>query len=827
MKSWHFFARQFHQSTKCLNYNSLLNTLPSSVRNIGIISHIDAGKTTTTERMIFYSGLTNRIGNVDEGDTVTDYLTQEKDRGITIQSAAVTIPWNNYKINVIDTPGHADFTFEVIRSLKVLDGAITILDSVAGVEAQTEKVWRQAKERGIPIIAFVNKMDRDGSGFGRTVKEIVGKLGTRALLVNIPYFEIAKDGGKIFKGVADILTKKLLIWEDVDGKDVKVIDLDPHDQNIIDEKYFKIANELANCREAVVEQLGELDEHVIDCFLETENYMKVPTKILKDSLRKLTIAGKVTPILCGASFKNIGVQPLLDAVIDFLPSPLEILPPQVSSSTIKKFKKENKKLLTSSIESTIDAKFGCIINNNKNLTTALAFKVIHHPNRGLMVFVRIYSGKLESGSQIINSRTGEKIKINKLLIMNGEDPLEVKFLSAGDIGVITGSNEIFTGDTLITNAKNKSTNGITSKEENIQLLPIPIPPPVFSVSIEPDTIGAKRKLDESLSLLLKEDPSLKLDFDEETDQTILSGMGELHLEIIKDRLVSDMKVPAEIGQVRVSFKESILKSSNSIFKSNESTSDDNLFSVSLSLHPFENDLNEALEFIDHDSNHLYLLDENNALIFAPNSMPEIIQKAFSANKWPMFLTFEKIIKSLLSGATGALHIGGPLHLPLHSIIVKIESWSIPSRFDLDSVTPMIQLTREAIRNSLDELSNNNKTVLEPVMLIKIQVPESDVGIVSQDLMSARNAKIMYVEEEGHDGEIWAREQMERTYTPKDETLKGVDVKGRVKIVAEAPLRDMIGYLGKLRGLTGGRGSLDMELSGMARVGYDRIGEILN
>lgn len=849
---------KFAEPSTSYESDIILKAPISTIRNIGIIAHIDAGKTTTTERLLYYSGLTNRIGNVDQGDTITDYMTQEKDRGITIQSAAVTIPWKSNKINVIDTPGHADFTFEVIRSLRVLDGAVTILDAVAGVEAQTEKVWKQAKDLDIPTIAYINKMDRDGAGFGRTVKEIVGRLGTRAILINTPYFEKDDTQNNVFKGIVDIINQKLIIWNEsliTNGKEVEIFDLSDDPAC----KYPEIYDEMLKCREAVIETLGELDDSIIDNFFECdEDYTKVSSKLLNKVIREQTLAGEITPILCGSSFKNIGVQPLLDAIVDYLPSPIDTKPPKViggglTSSLSKKKKNRknnsnttdtsnnNETKTTADVPSIIDPSLGCIVNNNKNLTTALAFKVINHPNRGLMIFVRVYSGKLQPNSTIINSRSGEKIKIGKLLIMNGDSTLDVKYLSAGNIGVITGTDEISTGDTLISHSINKNSNSITKTESNLKLLPIDIPPPVFSVAIEPSTVAGKRKLDSSLEILLKEDPSLKLSFDEESGQSILSGMGELHLEITKDRLVNDMNVNADIGDVTVTYKETILKEIDNV-EMFENPNDIELpqFGISVSIYPFECEFEEMIESLHstktfNDDEDVHLLDINTAVIFDSNAKPANVLKELEKNIWNCDVSYEKIINSMLSGVTGSLQMGGRLaRLPLQNIIIYINGWYVPELKDLNNVSELIKITRLAINKGLNQLMDKDFTLLEPIMNVRTFVLESDVGNVSQDLMSVRNAKILSIENENDLSNLenlqWNKNQMEKTYVPFDPTMQYLQNNNGVNkmvIISEAPLREMIGYLNKLRSLTKGRGIYDMELKGMERANGERVRQILD
>ncbi|ODV84784.1 hypothetical protein CANARDRAFT_28923 [[Candida] arabinofermentans NRRL YB-2248] len=828
-----FLRRRFLHTTKPVHsedYQTLLNTPLSNVRNIGIIAHIDAGKTTTTERMLFYSGLTSRIGNVDEGDTVTDYLTQEKDRGITIQSAAVTLPWNKHKINLIDTPGHADFTFEVIRSLRVLDGAVTILDGVAGVEAQTEKVWKQAKDLGIPVVAYINKMDREGAGYGRTVKEIVARLGTRVVLVNIPYF--VKDqatGQMVFEGVVDILDKTLLLWNtnnNSDGTKVQVIDISN------EEKTPELYQQCLECREAVIEQLGEFDEEVINSFFETEDYMKVPADVIKAALRKATLSGYAIPVLCGASFRNIGVQPLLDAVNDYLPSPLDAAVPEVVSAPLFSGKSRKRtQIQDSSLRASIDPKQGLVINKNPHLTTALAFKVIVHPHRGIMIFTRVYSGKLTSGATIINTRTGEKIKIGKLLLMNADVPQEVKQLTAGNIGVITGTDMITTGDTLVTHSISNNPSKLKPNENSAKLLPIEIPPTVFSLAVDPHTQADKRKLEESLKTILKEDPSLKSDYDEESGELILSGMGELHLEITKDRLINDMKVGMDVGKVKVTYKETITSATDVFSKDLDNPNGPGKFSITLSLDSFEGPAEET-DFANEEGA-MILESDNNILILEPGSTPEVVERALKSDVWSLPVTYDSIMRALHISVNVALQSGGPTaRLPLHSMVVRIKEWNIPS--ELNSATPLIHVGRLCIKDALNSLPKSSTTILEPLMNVSVFVNDQDLGVVSQDLMTARNANIMGIFDEmasSNSGEdaIWAKEQAEKTYVPHDPTMQYLNTtqsNGKKVISAEAPLKDMIGYLPKIRSLTKGRGIYDMEYKGMQRATEERLRRII-
>lgn len=793
----------------------LLKTASSKVRNIGIIAHVDAGKTTTTERILFYAGVTRRIGDVDEGNTVTDFLAAERERGVTIQSAAVTVPWNGTKINVVDTPGHADFGFEVVRSLRVVDGAVVVLDAVAGVEPQTERVWQQGKR--LPSIIYVNKMDRDGAGFGRTVLEVVGALRVKAALVNIPYFQ-----NGVFKGIVDVLNQKVLVWDesDPDGKTITVLDPET----------VGVSEEAKESRASLVDLLSEYNDEIVESFLESEDPMAVPTDLIKSALREATLKSQVVPVMCGASFRNIGVQPLMDSIVDYLPSPMDKAPPLVTSQH-----KVKKKGIMEQVElpSVIDKTLGSVvINKKKDLTAALAFKVVNHPIRGLMTYVRVYSGKLSPNSTVVNSTTGEKIKIGKLLVMNGETPVDVKFLSAGNIGVITGCDEISTGDTLVGHAISRTPAQLSPLDINMKLLPITVPPPVFSVSIEPNTVADRRKLMSNLEMMLKEDPSLKLHFDEETNQLVLSGMGELHLEITRDRLVNDLKVSAEIGDVRVTYKETITSTTEKV-----TTSSEDGFSVTLSVIPFENDIDEVLAFEQYDHSQVYHMDENNTLIFAEDATPESIVKALELDQWPISTPYEKLIQTMISGTNGGLQIGGKIaRLPLHSLVVKVDSWTLPPLNELTTIAPLIQLTRQAILKAIEQLPESQCTLLEPIMNVKVYVLNSDVGVVSQDLMGARHANIQGINtsdsmDEDSSGMVAFEGQdlVKNTYVPHDETMKYIKMdEGQQKMVilAEAPLRGMVGYLSKLRSLTKGRGGVDMDIIGMRRCTKDSVREIL-
>ena len=482
--------------------------LKEHTRNIGIMAHIDAGKTTTTERILYYTGVTHRIGEVDEGSATMDWMEQEKERGITITSAATTCFWKDYRINIIDTPGHVDFTIEVERSLRVLDGAVAVFCSVGGVEPQSETVWRQADKYQIPRIAFINKMDRTGADFQGCVQMMKDRLKTVPIPIQIP---IGKEDD--FQGVIDLITMKAIFYDPHSlGANFEILD--------IPDNYLK---EATKHREFLIEKVAELDESLMEKFVEGKEVSELE---LRKAVREATLQLKGIPVLCGAAFRNKGVQPLLDAVIDYLPSPLDI--PPVKGVDLK------------GQELTFSA-------NNGHPLSALAFKIMNDPYTGQLTFFRIYSGSLKSGDSVFNPTKGKREHIGRLVKMHANKREEIHEVSAGDIFAAVGLKYTRTGDT------------ICSEKQPIILESMNFPEPVISIAIEPKTKGDLEKLGSSLQKLTLEDPSFKVKTDEETGQTILSGMGELHLEIIVDRLLREFNVEANVGEPQVAYRETITK----------------------------------------------------------------------------------------------------------------------------------------------------------------------------------------------------------------------------------------------------------------------------
>jgi len=477
-------------------------------RNIGIMAHIDAGKTTTTERILYYTGRTHRIGEVHDGAATMDWMAQEQERGITITSAATTCFWRDHRINIIDTPGHVDFTIEVERSLRVLDGAVAVFDSVAGVEPQSETVWRQADRYGVPRIAYVNKMDRLGADFGKAVATMVDRLGANAIPIQLP---IGAEGD--FGGIIDLIGMKAIVYKDDLGTDFELEDI-PAD----------MADEAAEARETLIAALADHDDELAEAYLGGEEIEK--DRLVK-AIRTAVLAIAITPVLCGSSFKNKGVQPLLDAVVDLLPSPLDVEP---AAGTIPGTDEEVVR------EADPNGPF-----------SALAFKVMSDPYVGRLTYLRVYSGSMASGTGIINATKDRKERVGRLLMMHANHREDVDAVSAGDIVAAVGLKSTTTGDTL------------TDTADPVILERMTFPEPVIHLAIEPKTKQDQEKLTTALQRLSDEDPTFRMRTDEETGQTVISGMGELHLEIIVDRLMREFSVDANVGNPQVAYRETIRK----------------------------------------------------------------------------------------------------------------------------------------------------------------------------------------------------------------------------------------------------------------------------
>ncbi len=619
-------------------------------RNIGIIAHIDAGKTTTTERILFYTGRTHRMGNVDDGTTVTDWMEQERERGITITAAAVTCFWRDHQINIVDTPGHIDFTAEVQRSLRVLDGGVVVFDAVAGVEPQSETVWRQADRYGVPRICFVNKMDRLGADFWRTVEMIREQLAANPAPIQIPI-----GAGDTFRGIVDLLTMQAIVYTD----DLGTI----QDTTEIPEDLLPMALEH---REALIEQVAEYDDEIMAKYLEGE---EISAAELRQALRRATIGGDLVPVLCGSALRNKGVQPVLDSVVDYLPSPLDV-PPMVG------------------INPQSGKEWACHADESAPFA-ALAFKVVSDPYVGRLVYLRVYSGRLNVGSAVLNPTKQRKERPGKLLRMYANRREEITTIEAGDIGAAVGLKGTFTGDTLC------------DFTHQVVLESIRFPEPVISVAIEPRTQADQDKLNEALQRLAEEDPTFQVKTDEQTGQLLISGMGELHLEVLVDRMLREFRVMANVGKPQVAYRETITRPVESEGEFLRPVGGRNQYGhVVLKLEPLP--ANSGFEFVN----------ETREATFPQRFVPAIEQG---------------IRESLDSGVVAGYSLVG-LRVTL-----------LGGTFDEETSTELAfkAAAAQALRTGLERAG---PVLLEPIMKVETVAPDEFSGAVIGDL-SARGGEI--------------------------------------------------------------------------------------
>ena len=624
-------------------------------RNIGIIAHIDAGKTTTTERVLFYTGRTHRLGSVDDGTTVTDWMEQERERGITIVSAAVTAHWRDYVINLIDTPGHIDFTAEVQRSLRVLDGGVVVFDAVQGVEPQSETVWRQADLYRVPRICFVNKMDRVGASFERTIEMIRERLAANPIAVQMPVGEEAK-----FKGVVDLIEESLILWTDELGASRDVSDVPD-----------ELKQEVATRRQAMIEKIAETNESLTDKFIEGK---EISPDELKTALRQAVLESKATPVFCGSALKNKGIQPLLDAIVEFLPSPVDI--PDVVG--VKPGTEEE-------ISRPPD---------DEEPLSALVFKIVTDPYVGRLAYFRVYSGKIKKGSTVYNSSAGKKERVGRLLRMYADRREDIEDVSAGDIGAVLGMKNTFTGDTLCDAAN------------QILLETITFPDPVIFVAIEPKTLADQDRLSEALHKLSEEDPTFRVGADENTGQTLIWGMGELHLEVLVDRMKREFKVQATIGRPRVAYRESIRREVPEVeYRYVKQTGGRGQFGhVVLALEP---------------------ADPGSDIIFENKTTGGVIPREY----------IPAVEKGVREAAEGGVLAGYPL------IDVKVTLLD-GSFHEVDSSDMAFKMAGSMAFK--EGVQRADPVLLEPVMLSEVVVPEAHVGDITGDL-SSRRAEIEGIE----------------------------------------------------------------------------------
>ncbi|MBC7691318.1 MAG: elongation factor G [Methylotenera sp.] len=669
-------------------------------RNIGIMAHIDAGKTTTTERILFYTGKTHKLGEVHEGTTVMDWMPQEQERGITITSAATTCFWKDYRINIIDTPGHVDFTIEVERSLRVLDGAVGVFCAVGGVEPQSETVWRQADKYHVPRIAFVNKMDRVGADFFDVITQIKDRLRANPIALQLPW-----GSEDTFNGIVDLITMKMVVW-DMDGSSGVTMSY----QDIPSE----LAEEAQECRDKLVEAAAECDEELTDLYL---NGQPISPEQIKKAVRKGCLALKFVPVLCGASFKNKGVQLLLDAIIDYLPSPMDV--PPIEGKDLK----DEEKVLTRKAD-------------EKEPFAALAFKIMNDPFVGQLTYFRVYSGRIETGAMVYNAAKGKKERLGRLLKMHANKREDITEVKAGDIAAAVGLRFTTTGDTLCNEA------------QPILLEKMDFPEPVISIAIEPKTKADQDKLAGALQKLAMEDPSFRVTTNEDTAQTLLSGMGELHLEILVDRMRREFKVDGNVGQPQVAYKETISQSASAEGK-------------------FVRPAGQGKGQYGHVVMKFENLPRGTGYQFVNSlrvSKPEIIPKEF----------IPAIDKGVFEAMLGGIVAGYP--------VVDIKATLLDGSFhDTDSTEIAYKIA--ASMAFKEAAFKATPLILEPIMACEITCPEDYMGGVIGDLNS-RRGKILNMS-----------------------MRHGVQV-----IKAEAPLALMFGYSTALRSSSQGRASYTMLFS---------------
>ena len=693
----------------------------NKVRNIGIMAHIDAGKTTTTERILYYTGINRKVGETHDGASTTDWMEQEKERGITITSAAVTCFWNQNQINIIDTPGHVDFTVEVERSLRVLDGAVAVFDGKEGVEPQSEQVWRQAAKYDVPRICFVNKMDKLGADFYYTVSTIVDRLGAKPLVMQLPIG--AEDD---FDGVVDLLQMKALTWR---GK------TEIGTEATVEEIPADLQEKAAEYREKLLETVAESDDELMEKFFGGE---ELTIEEIKGAIRKMTVNSEIYPVYCGTAYKNKGVQPLLDAVIDFLPNPLDI--GEVEGHDVN----DADKIITR--KPSADEPFA-----------ALAFKIAAHPFFGKLTYVRVYSGRAEPGDQVLNSTKSKKERIGKIFQMHSNKENPVEEARAGNIFAVIGLKDTTTGDTLC------STDG------PIILESMDFPDPVIKVSIEPKTKSDQEKLGTAIQKLAEEDPTFTVELDEESGQTVIGGMGELHLDVLVDRMRREYKVEANVGAPQVAYRETIRKPVEKLeYTHKKQTGGSGQFAkVIISIEPYspaEDELEEGQSPLYHFEN------------------------AVTGGRIP-----REYIPSVDAGIQDALQYGYLAGFPL----VNVKATLLDGAYhDVDSSEMAFKIAgSQALKEAV---AKAKPVLLEPLMAVEITTPEEYMGDVIGDVNSRR-------------GQVNAME----------------DRAGAKLVKAKVPLSEMFGYVGDLRSKTQGRANYSMVFDSYAEVPSSVSEEIIS
>ncbi|WP_066529445.1 elongation factor G [Corynebacterium bouchesdurhonense] len=692
----------------------------NKVRNIGIMAHIDAGKTTTTERILFYTGINRKVGETHDGGATTDWMEQEKERGITITSAAVTCFWNSNQINIIDTPGHVDFTVEVERSLRVLDGAVAVFDGKEGVEPQSEQVWRQAAKYDVPRICFVNKMDKLGADFFFTVSTIVDRLGAKPLVMQIPVG--AEDD---FDGVIDLLEMKAMMWP---GK------VETGTPPQIQEIPAELQEKAEEYREKLLETVAESDEELMEKYFGGE---ELTIEEIKGAIRKLTVNSEIYPVFCGSAYRNKGIEPILDAVVDYLPSPLDI--GEVHGTSVDGDQDLTRK-------PSVEEPF-----------SALAFKIAVHPFFGKLTYVRVYSGQAIPGEQMLNSTKGKKERVGKLFQMHANKENPVEHADAGNIYAFIGLKETTTGDTLC------------NPDHPIILESMDFPDPVIQVAIEPKTKADQEKLGTAIQKLAEEDPTFTVKLDEETGQTVIGGMGELHLDVLVDRMKREFKVEANIGSPQVAYRETIRKKVEHLdYTHKKQTGGSGQFAkVIVTIEPYNPEPEE--------------LEEGQSATYA-------FENAVTGGRVP-----KEYIPSVDAGIQDAMQYGYLAGFPLVNIKATLEDGAY---HEVDSSEMAFKVAgSQALKEAV---AKAKPVLLEPLMAVEVVTPEEYMGTVNGDISSRR-------------GQVYAME----------------DRSGAKVVKAKVPLSEMFGYIGDLRSSTAGRANFTMVFDSYAEVPQSVAQEIID
>eukprot|EP00063_Salmo_salar_P008715 XP_013983550.1 PREDICTED: ribosome-releasing factor 2, mitochondrial [Salmo salar] len=701
---------------------AVVNPDISKIRNIGIMAHIDAGKTTTTERMLYYSGYTRALGDVDDGDTVTDFMDQERERGITIQSAAVTFDWKKHRINLIDTPGHVDFTLEVERALRVLDGAVAVFDASAGVEAQTLTVWRQAEKHHVPCICFLNKMDKPGASLHFSIESIKKKLKANPVLLQIPI-----GSGKSFTGLIDLITNQQMTWRvksrAEDGRVFETKSLSQSDDP-------ELLQDAMEARAALIEQVADLDDEFAELLLEGygENFDAVPPAKLQEAVRRVTLARKGVPVLCGSSLRNKGVQPLLDAITAYLPAPNE--------------------------------RHHDLVRWYQDDLCALAFKVVHDKQRGPLVFVRIYSGTMKPQSAVLNINRNNTERMSRLLLPFADQHVEIPSLTAGNIALCVGLKQTVTGDTIVSSKASAAAAVRRAQKEgegerkrggeqaSLVLAGVEVPEPVFFCSIEPPTMSKQADLENALTCLQREDPSLKVRVDPDSGQTVLCGMGELHIEILHDRIRREYGIETHLGPLQVAYRETILQSVATTDMLDRTVGERrHMVTVSVAVCPIMD-------------------DDSSSLTSCEITYDEEVEEQLSPD-----------VRDAVENGVNSSYLQGPLlGYPVQGVSTMIQSVS------MEPGTSLAMLSACVSRCMLKALRQAGGQVLEPVMSLEVTVGEEHLSSVLGDLAQRRGA-IRDIQSR-HDSKV---------------------------LLATAPLAEMMGYSTALRTLTSGNATFSLQL----------------